>query len=498
MQQQGNQRAGKVVLVGAGPGDPGLLTLAGARALAEAEAVVYDALAPAATLRHAPPGAELHYAGKRAGRHALSQDQINALIVELASTGKRVVRLKGGDPFVFGRGAEEALACRAAGISFAVIPGVSSALAAPAYAGIPVTHRQLAENALILTGHEAGESTATDWAFAARADTLVILMGASSLAANMANLAAAGKPLDTPVACVQWGTRADQAVVIGTVGTVAEVAATAGLGSPMAIVIGPVAALASQLGWFEPGPLAGQRVVVTRARPDASSLASRLEALGAQVLEAPVIGIRGAADTGRLAAELSSHPAWLVLTSRPAVHALVESLRSRDLDVRALANIRLAAIGQSTVAALAATGLRADFAPARPTSTALAAELPLTPGDRVVLALSSLADDTLEAGLANRGAVTTRITAYENVPESLTDQQRRDVLESHVITFTSASTARNLQAALGDSYLGPDTRLVSIGPRTSDAVRAAFGRVDHEAASPSVDALVDAVLEAVP
>ena len=491
------QTPGTVVLVGAGPGDPGLLTLSGARAIAEADAIVYDALAPSATLRHARPGAELVYVGKRSGAHTLQQEEINALLVELAAAGKRVVRLKGGDPFLFGRGSEEALACRSAGVPFAVIPGISSALAAPAYAGIPVTHRNLAGNCLVLTGHEAGESASTNWAFAAQADTLVILMGASSLAANMANLAGAGKPPSTPVACVRWGTRADQRVVTGTIESITGEVDRAGLTAPMAIVVGPVAALARDLAWFEAGPLAGHRVVVTRARSAPSELAHKLERHGALVTEAPVISIQPPASTDEMATALFAASDWIIFTSPNAVHAVVDCLRDHGSDVRALAGTKLAAIGSATGAALRATGLRPDFTPSRATSESLASEIPIRRGETVTLPLSSLAPTDLEQRLTARGAVTRRVTAYQNVAEPLTDHQRREVLESTVITFTSASTASNLRAALGDKALSEDVKLVSIGPRTSEAVLRTFGRVDREARTPSIEELVEAVLEVV-
>jgi len=488
-----NQRIGKVILVGAGPGDPGLLTLAGARAIAEADAIVYDALAPSATMRHARHGVELHYVGKRSGAHALQQVEINALLIDLASAGKRVVRLKGGAPFLFGRGAEEALACREGGVPFEVIPGISSALAAPAFAGIPVTHRQMAGNVLILTGHEAGEAAPTDWAFAAQAGTLVILMGAASLAENMAHLGAAGKPSGTPVACVRWGTRPDQQVVTGTVESIAGEVARAGLTAPMAIVVGPVASFARDLAWFEPGPLAGHRIVVTRARSDLSELAARLEALGAFVVEAPAISIRPWGSTAELAAAVFGRPDWIVFTSRHAVGAVIRSLREGGGDIRSLSGIKLAAIGAATAETMESTGLRPDFTPTRSTSETLAAELPIQPGDRVLLPLSSSSDTRLEALLARRGGVPSRVTAYDNVAEPLTDYQRSGVLEANIITFTSASTAANLRAALDDAALSADVKLVSIGPRTSEAIVQAFGRVDAQARTPSIEALIEAV-----
>ena len=255
---------GHITIAGAGPGDPGLLTVAAGRAIATADVIVYDALANPALLRGARRGAELIDVGKRAGAHTLPQEQIEALLIREARAGKQVLRLKGGDPFVFGRGGEEAQACARAGVSFTVIPGVTSAIAGPAYAGIPITHRDLSRGFLVITGDERGSET-IDWEAAARADTLVILMGASTLAANMDRLCAAGREAATPAACIQWATRSTQRVVVGTVASIAEEATRAGLSAPLITVVGEVVRLSGEIGWFKAGPLAGRSVVVTRA-----------------------------------------------------------------------------------------------------------------------------------------------------------------------------------------------------------------------------------------
>ncbi len=488
---------GHVWLVGAGPGDPGLLTLAAADALAKADVVLYDALAPSAALRHARPSADLRYVGKRAGAHAQSQQEIEAGLIALARDGKRVVRLKGGDPFVFGRGGEEALALRRAGIPFTVIPGISSAIAAPAYAGIPVTHRGLAASFMVVTGSEAADDDdgGIDWGAAARVDTLLILMGMSNLDAIMSHLAAAGCDRDTPVAVVRWGTRADQQVLRATVGTVARASKVAGIGAPSVLVVGRVAALADELAWFEPGPLAGRRVVVTRARAQASDLAARLEALGALVVEAPVIAVLPrTADLVR-DERVSSRWDWIVFTSANGVDAFFDALREAGRDARSLSTTQVAAVGNATAAALVARGVIADFIPSRGTGETLAAEIDRVSGARILLPVSDLTDDRLANALCKRGGLVEQVAVYENVQQPLDAGRLREVLEADAITFASGSAARNLRAALGESSLPEAAKLVSIGPESSKAVRDCFGRLDREAAEPSLDALVEAVVE---
>lgn len=489
---------GHVWIVGAGPGDPGLLTVAGAAALARAEVVLYDALASSALLRGVPEGAELHYVGKRSGHHAMPQDAISSLLVERARQGRRVVRLKGGDPFVFGRGAEEALACRQAGIPFTVIPGVTSAIAVPAYAGIPVTHRGVAANFMVVTSAEANPGrSSVDWQAAAVVDTLVILMGLATLRENMELLVAAGKAVDTPAACIQWGTRADQRVVLGTVETVAGLAAAAGLDSPVVTVVGAVAALANDLDWFAPGSLAGKRIVVTRARTQSSGLAARFEELGASVVEAPAIGVRLLPANITNDERVASRWDWIVFTSQNGVESVFSAIAAGGHDTRVLGTTKVASIGDATAGALAARGVVPDFQPLRATSETLAQELPRASGARILLPLSSLADDRLARGLRERGAHIEQVAAYETFAQPLAEHQVRDVVEADAITFTSASTARNLRSALGGVNVRPETRLISIGRQTSDAVRECFGRIDAEAPEPSLDALVEATREAL-
>ena len=494
---------GHVWIAGAGPGDPALATVAVVTAISQAEVILYDALASPALLKGAQDSAELIYVGKRAAQHAMSQDEINAALVGHALAGRQVLRLKGGDPFVFGRGSEEALACQRASVPFTVIPGVTSAIAGPAYAGIPVTHRGIAANFLVVTGNDAGgdEGAAVDWAFAARADTLLILMGVTTLQANMDRLLAAGKPPETPVACVRWGTRPDQQVVRGTVANIAETARAANLASPVVTVVGEVAGLAGELAWFGTdrgnAPLAGRTVVVTRARAQASDLVARFEALGAFVVELPVISVRLRDDGLSLSAGVSGRWDWIVFTSSNGVEAFFRQLGAAGSDARALAGTQIACVGAATSEALARFGVRADFLPSRATSDALADELPDLHGARVLFPASALTDDRFAGAVRKRGGLVEQVAVYDNLFQPIDEERRRELMAADAIVFSSASTATNLKAGLGEADLPATAKLVSIGPQTTGAVRAAFGRLDAEAARPALDALIDATIEAL-
>jgi len=488
--------AGHVWIAGAGPGDAGLLTLAAAHALAGADVVVYDALVEPSTLHHAREGAELVYAGKRAGRQAMSQDDINAFLVHRAQRGERVVRLKGGDPFVFGRGGEEALACRDANVGYTIVPGISSALAAPAYAGIPVTHRAVAESFLVITA-QAADGREPRWEVAAAADTIVVLMGREKLAQVCARLIEAGKPPDTPAASIRWGTRHDQQTIHGTLASLPQLADDARLESPIVTVVGQVAALASQLAWFDPGPLAGKSVVVTRARDQASGLAERLAALGAHVVEAPVIHTQPTLEGAALHQALLDRPDWILFASASGVRSVFAALQECGKDARALAGSRIAAIGEATRDTLSRWGLLPDFVPSRATAVALGSELPGEPGNSVLFLCSSLTDQTLASTLRERGMHVRQLVAYETSPQPLDEQTVREILDADAVTFTSGSTARNLRASLPSDCDLPRAALISMGEQTSAAVREAFGRVDREASEPTLDALAAATIEAL-
>ena len=472
-----------VYLVGAGPGDPGLLTVRGRELVERCDAIVYDRLADPRIVALAPESAERIYAGKRPGEHAMTQERLNEALVELGARLATVVRLKGGDPFVFGRGGEEALALEAAGIPFEVVPGVSSAYAVPAYAGIPVTQRGMAAQVTFVTGHEdpAKPESSIDWSsLAATPGTLVFLMGVGALEENARRLIAHGMAADTPAAVISHGTRPDQRTVTAPLARIAE--AAAGLSAPAITVVGEVARMREHLAWFEHRPLHGCRVVVTRARAQASGLRARLEELGAAVIEAPAIRIEplpfDPPEIGRYDV--------LVLTSANGVERVLPA------DVRELAGVTVAAIGTATADALAARGIVADVVPARAVGEALLAELGDVAGKRILLAAAEGARDVRPDGLAAGGADVTVLRTYRTVPEPVDADA---VLAADLVTFTSSSTVANLVAAMGSRDLSA-LRAVSIGPVTSASLREAGIEPVAEADPHDVTGLIRAVHEA--
>ncbi len=497
---------GRVYLVGAGPGDPGLMTLRGREVLAAADVVVYDALLSERLLDHAPARAERIYAGKRAAEHTLSQEEINALLVEKARAGATVVRLKGGDPFVFGRGGEEALALADAGIEFEVVPGVTAAVAATAYAGIPVTHRHLASGVAFVTGHEAADKadSTLDWDALARwPGTLVFYMGVRNLAAIAENLIARGRSPDTPAAAVRWGTTPRQQTVTGTLATLPQTAEGAALKAPAVIVVGEVATLRDRLQWFERRPLLGRRIVVTRARAQASALAGRLESLGAEVIQSPAIRIEPPDDPAPLdtAARNAATFHWIVFTSVNGVEAYFAALARAGLDARALATARLATIGPATTERLARFGIRSDLQSETFTGAAVAEALIATgdlTGNRVLLPRADIAPNDLPDALAARGAEVSNIVAYRTVPDTASCGTVADALEADEIdwlTLTSSSTVRNLVGTVGaDRVRASRARVASIGPTTSATLREAGLEPTVEADPHTVPGLVEAIL----
>jgi uroporphyrinogen III methyltransferase/synthase len=481
-----------VYLVGAGPGDPGLITVRGAQLLGQADVVVYDRLVAPSLLDLAPPDAQRVYVGKSPDRVEMAQDEINALLARHGRDGATVVRLKGGDPFVFGRGGEEAEALAAAGVAFEVVPGVTSAIAAPAYAGVPVTHRGRASHFTVVTGHEdpAKDGGDVDWEALARSGgTLVVLMGAGRMAEIARRLLDGGLRPATPVTAVRNGTRPDQRTVRATLATVAET----GIEAPAAVVIGDVAAL--DLAWFEARPLFGRRVVVTRAREQSSELRTRLEALGAEVIELPAITV----EPIDFALPSLDDYDWLVLTSANGVRALFDrGLGPAGLDTRALAPVRIAAIGPGTAAALAEQGVRADLVPPRFVAEALVRAFPpaMPPGARLLLARAEQARDALVDGLRAKGYEVHVIPIYRTVaadpdPEVVARVRKGEV---DAITFTSSSTVTNFCAVVGD-LPDPQPLVASIGPVTSQTATERCLRVDVEAENHTIDGLIDALLE---
>jgi uroporphyrinogen III methyltransferase/synthase len=484
-----------VYLVGAGPGDPGLLTRRGAALLEAADVVVYDRLAHPSLLELAPSTAERINVGKAPGAVEMDQDGINAVLVERGLAGLAVVRLKGGDPFVFGRGGEEAEALAAAGVGFEVVPGITSAIAAPAYAGVPVTHRGLSTHFTVVTGHEDPEkgTTDTDWDALARAGgTLVILMGAGHLADIAERLIKGGRPADTPVAAVRWGTHPTQRTIRATLATVAD----AGVRPPSAIVVGKVAAL--DLAWFEARPLFGRTVVITRAREQASALRARLELLGAEVMELPTIELEPKEFT---LPDLSGY-AWLVVTSGNGVDALFDQgLAPEGLDSRALAGLKVAAIGPGTAAALERRGIRADLVPDRFVAESLldAFPEPELEAARVLLARAEQARDVLPEGLVDRGYIVDVLPVYRTVRATPSDAELERVRQGEVdaVTFTSSSTVTGFCDLVGE-LPDPQPLVVSIGPITTRTATDRGVRVDVEADPHSVDGLIEALLHALP
>ncbi len=494
---------GQVILVGAGPGDPGLITVRGREVLAQADLVLHDRLGTAELLPVCRSGAELVDAGKAPGQVAMTQDQINAALVEGARAGRAVVRLKGGDPFVFGRGGEEAEALAAAGVDFEVVPGITSALAAPAYAGIPVTHRGLAAAFTVVTGREDRDKEAhqTDWSALARAPgTLVILMGMSRIGAIRDALLAGGRPATQPAACVQHGTTSGQRSVRATLGDLPERVAAAGLAAPGVIVVGDVAGLDPAMGWFERRPLLGRSVVVTRARAQASALSERLRGLGADVVELPVIRIEPRA--GRRIDTACDHIAdydLLVLTSVNGVDCLFDRLAERGRDARAVrADTTVVAIGPATAERLAERGVRADVVPKRFLAEGILAELAGTPlsGRRVLVARAREARPELVEGLVARGARVDEVALYDTRVEDPGPERLRSALGADYLTFTASSTVRRLIELVGDGAPSrlSGARVVSIGPVTSAAARDAGLAVHAEADRHDIPGLVDALV----
>jgi uroporphyrinogen III methyltransferase/synthase len=480
-----------VYLVGAGPGDPGLLTRRGAELLARADVVVHDRLGTADLLVLARPDAELVSAGKAPGQVDLTQDEINAVLVARGQAGLEVVRLKGGDPFVFGRGGEEAEALAAAGVPFEVVPGITSAIGAPAYAGIPVTHRGLSTHFTVVTGNEdpTKDRTDVDWDALARiGGTLVILMGAARVGAIAERLMAAGLPGDTPVAAVRNGTRPDQETVRATLATVSD----ADVRAPSAIVVGAVAGL--ELAWFEQRPLFGATIVVTRAREQTSDLRTQLEALGARVLELPAIAIEPVPFT---VPDLSAYE-WVVFTSVNGVQAWFErGFAPAGLDARAFAGVRIAAIGPGTAGALAERGICVDLLPERFVAESLLEAFPgpSAPGARVLLARAESARDVLPDGLQERGYSVEVLPVYRTVSAAPDAQAlaRVRVGDVSAITFTSSSTVRNFVDLVGP-FACAQPLVASIGPVTSETARDLGLRIDAEAEVHTIPGLVAAVL----
>jgi uroporphyrinogen III methyltransferase/synthase len=497
-----------VFLVGAGPGDPGLITVKGLECIAAADVVIYDYLAAPSLLKHARADAELIYVGKKGGDHTLPQEEINRLIVAKALEHKTVTRLKGGDPFVFGRGGEEAEVLAEAGIPFEIVPGVTSAVAAPAYAGIPLSHRKLTATIALVTGHEdpSKEESGIDWAALARGiGTLVFFMGVKNLPHIVRELTSHGRPPQTPVALVRWGTTPEQVTVSGTLADIVERVKQAGLTAPAIIVVGEVVGMRERLQWFERRPLFGRRIVVTRSRDQASDLVKALTDLGAECLEHPTIRTVPPDDAGPLERAIRQLQVfdWIVFTSVNGVTSFFERLFRAGLDARALAHLRTAAIGPATAERLKTFGLASDLIPEtyRAESIVSAFRQQDIRGRRILLPRAQTAPLILPEQLGAMGAEVTEVAAYKTAPAAADAHRLVERLESRsvdLLTFTSSSTVANFAALLPAGRLSELTAGVPaacIGPVTAETARAHGFSVRVVAGTYTIPGLCRAILD---
>lgn len=486
----------KVYLVGAGPGDPELITCKGRRLLAQADAILFDHLAPSALLELAPANAERVYVGKKKAEHALSQEEICRMLVERARRGLNVVRLKGGDPFIFGRGGEEAEALAAAGIPFEVVPGVTAPLGIAAYTGVPLTHRDHTSVVTFVTGHEVGR---IDWDKVGAAETLVIFMGLTTFGQIASEMIARGRAPETPAMAVRWGTRPDQHTVTGTLVTLPGLIEEQQLKPPASIIVGEVVRLRDTLNWYERLPLFGQSIVVTRGRSQAEELVWRFRALGANVIHLPLIEIQPAADFRLLDSAIASLASydWLIFTSANGVRFFLERLDHSAADLRCL-RAKLCAIGPATKAALEDLHLKVDLMGAEYVAESLleAFQPHDLHGKRILLPRAAVARDVLPAELARRGAHVDVVEAYRTVAPQEAPQRIQDVLHNDKkpdwITFTSSSTVENCIRFAGAKAL-ENVKVASIGPVTSATARKLGVQVTTEAAVYTIDGLVEAI-----
>jgi uroporphyrinogen III methyltransferase/synthase len=489
----------KVYLVGAGPGDPDLITWKGRQLLAAANSILYDNLANEHLLKLAPKDCERIYVGKKKSVHAFQQEEICAMMIDRARQGLTVVRLKGGDPFIFGRGGEEVEALAEAGIPFEVVPGVTSPLGIAAYSGIPLTHRAHNKVLTFVTGHDVH---GIDWSKVGQSETLVIFMGIFSIREIAAEIQRHGRSGDTPAVAVRWGTRPDQETVSGTLGTIADRIEEAQLKPPATVIIGEVVALRERLDWFEKLPLFGRKIVVTRAVDQAAELSNRLRALGADAIELPVISLEPPADPAPLdrAIERLSSYDWLIFTSVNGVRFFMDRLDRSPQDLRSL-KARICAIGPATRRAVEDLHLKVDLMPEEYVAESLVkAFAPENlAGKRVLLPRAAIARDVIPAELTKLGAQVDVVEAYRNVVPTEATARAREIFAGERtpdwITFTSSSTVKNLLAIAGREAL-EGVRIASIGPVTSSTLCSHGLQVDAEAKQFTVDGLVEAILAA--
>ena len=493
---------GLCILVGAGPGDIGLVTLRAKEALEEAQVVVYDYLCNPEILKWAPGDAEIVFAGKKSGQHTLRQEEINQLLVDKTKEGKRVVRLKGGDPFVFGRGGEEAEALAAAGLGFEIVPGITSATAVPAYAGIPLTHRDFASSFTVFTGHEdpSKDETAVDYkALVAGKGTLVMLMGMDRLASIVAELLAAGADLHMPIALIRWGTTGRQETLTGELGSI--VAASGGFQPPAIVVFGRVVELRDKLRWFERRPLFGRRIVVTRTRKQASALSAKLRILGADVYEMPTIRIEppeNLMEFGELVRDAFQYD-WLIFTSANGVESFFEMFYRLYDDARSIGNVKIAAIGPATAQRIKDFHLAVDLQPKEFIAEAIIEgllEFGSVENLKFLVVRAQGAREVLPMRLAELGAIVDEAIAYRAVKETDDSSGALERFQregADLVTFTSSSTVENFLAL--KLPWPAQIKTASIGPITSETMRRHGLSVNVEAARYDVDGLVGAVLK---
>lgn len=498
-------KCGKVYLVGAGPGDPKLITLKGIECLQRADVVIYDLLVNVKLLEHASPHAKKIYGGKMAGEQERLQSEINELMVQHATAGKTVVRLKGGDPFVFGRGGEEALILANAGIDFEIVPGISSAIAAPAYAGIPVTHREYASSVAIVTGHSAalGSDSPVRWEQLSTAvDTLVVLMGIGHLRQITERLINYGRNPETSVALIHWGTTPQQETLEGTLADIAHKAESVGFRSPAAIVVGEVNTLRNDLRWYDRKPLFARTIVVTRARAQISELAEKLESYGAQTVQFPTIEIQPINDNAAFDAAIGGLAGynWIIFTSVNAVEIFYCNLRKSGGDSRSFGDARICAVGQKTVEALDRIGIRTDFVPSRSHSAAIAAELEPVTAQKILVPRARIASHELPDGLRERGAIVDVIPIYDTVIAGMerSEEIEADLLNGRIdmVTFTSASAITNFLDIFNHhapAALLEKVHTAVIGPSTASTAQRSGLTVDVIANETTIENLAEEI-----
>ncbi len=500
---------GKMVyLIGAGPGDPGLITVKGAKCIEKADVVVYDYLSNPRLLVHCKPGAEKIYVGKKGAQHTMEQEDINRLLVDKASAGNVVARLKGGDPFVFGRGGEEALELKNAGIPFEIVPGITAAIAAPAYAGIPVTHRDLTSTLALVTGHEnpEKEDSSIDWAkIATGIGTIAFYMGVKNLPNIVAKLIEHGRSPETPVALIRWGTTPNQQTVTGTLENIVQRVKEAGLKAPAITLVGEVVKLREDLNWFETRPLSGKKIVVTRSRAQASDFVEAIEALGAEAVEMPTIRIDDPEDFGPLDEAIDNIGTfdWIVLTSVNAVGRFVDRLFERGGDIRDLKGIKICAIGSATADQVRNCRVRVDLIPPKYVAESIVEELKkdgAIEGKKFLLPRADIARSLLPDEIHRLGGEAVEVDVYRTVLEEEADA---DIIarlvegDIDLVTFTSSSTVRNFAQILGEDRLGKiksNTDFISIGPITTKTAEELGIPIKTEAEQHDIPGLVAAIL----